>query len=92
MHGAAARQAVLFDDLSAGDVGGHEVGRELDSLERRSSTPAIVRTSSVLARPGTPVMIECRRQERQQNLLDDIILPDDDLRISTSSFPRAVDS
>ena len=31
--GAAAGGGILFDDVGAGDVGGHQVGRELDALE-----------------------------------------------------------
>jgi hypothetical protein len=41
-------------DARADEVGGHEVGRELDAAEVPPSTRASVFTVSVLARPGTP--------------------------------------
>ena len=60
--GAPARGDVLFDDVGARDVRRHQVGRELDSLEREPERIASVRTSSVLAVPGMPVMSSGRRR------------------------------
>ena len=47
---------VFFDDVGAGDVGRHQVGRELDALEHQAQRLRQVRTSSVLAVPGRPVI------------------------------------
>ncbi len=50
-----ARLRVSSMTRGAEDVGGHQVGRELDARERRElSASASVRTSIVLPRPGTP--------------------------------------
>ena len=49
----------LVEHLGAGDVGGHEVWRELDRLNDRSRICATVLMSSVLASPGTPVIRQC---------------------------------
>ena len=58
---AAARAAVFLDHLGAGDVGGHQVGRELDAAELQREGSASVRIKSVLASPGTPTSRQCPR-------------------------------
>ena len=45
---------VLLEDLRARDVRGHEVRGELHLPEVEAQASAVVETSSVLARPGTP--------------------------------------
>ena len=73
--------AVLFvEDFSACDVRGHQVGCELDSFElelenvgERSDEQRLGQTGN--ARDQTVTA----RKERDQHLLDDFILPDDDL-------------
>ena len=75
----ARRSPVLLEDVRAGDVGGHQVGRELDALEVEvAALPASVRTSSVLARPGTPISRQWpRREDGDQHLVDHLLLADD---------------
>ena len=73
-------RAVLLDHVGAGDVGGHEVGRELDAAELRFSARLRVLIISVLASPGTPSNRQCPRlNRRDQQLLDHVALADDDL-------------
>jgi hypothetical protein len=54
--------------------------------KERESVRAIVEMSSVFARPGTPTTTACPRQKiamrprpGRQHLVDDLVLPDDDL-------------
>jgi hypothetical protein len=51
--GAVAGGGIFLDDVGAGDVGRHQVRRELDALEHQAQRCAMVRTSSVLAVPGS---------------------------------------
>jgi hypothetical protein len=67
--------AGLLEHLGAGDVAGHQVGRELDAVERQVEDPPASLISSVLARPGTPTS----RQWPRQDQLDDLTLADHDL-------------
>ena len=46
---------VFLEQLGAGDVAGHQVGRELDAPEVEVQASATDRIISVLARPGTPM-------------------------------------
>jgi hypothetical protein len=50
---------LLVVDARADQVGRHQVGRELDALERAGSCGASVFTVSVLASPGTPSTSRC---------------------------------
>ncbi len=76
---ALAGRAVLFDDVGAGDVGRHQVGRELDAAECE------------VQRAGQRADEQCFRQaghafeqamaageERDEHLLDHVVLADDD--------------
>jgi hypothetical protein len=56
--------ASVLDDVGADDVGGHQVGRELDAAEGQVQASASVRTSIVLPRPGTPSSRHDIRQTR----------------------------
>ena len=87
LHEAQRADAVvLVEDLGAGDVGRHQVRRELDALERRGRRiSASVLISSVFASPGTPVMQAVAAGEQgDQHLVDDLVLPDDDLAAARS--------
>ena len=70
----------LVEHLGAGDVGGHQVGRELDPLERQ--------VENLRDRLDEQCLGESRHagdqampagEERDEDLIDDRILPDDDL-------------
>ena len=45
---------VVLQDVGAGDVPRHQVGRELDPLEGEVQNADTVHTSNVFAKPGTP--------------------------------------
>ncbi len=75
-----AAALVLVEDLGAGDVGRHQVRRELDALE--------VEVEDVGERLDEQRLGEARHagdeavaagEERDEHLLDDLVLPDDDL-------------
>ena len=61
---APAGLGVVLEDVGAGDVGRHQVGRELDALERQVQDLDTVLTSRVLARPGTPTSRQWPRLNR----------------------------
>ena len=77
---ALAGGAILLDDLRAGDVGRHQVGRELDAVELADGAPrASVLISSVFARPGTPRSRQWPpAKNADQDLVNDRLLADDD--------------
>ena len=56
---AAPAALVALENLRAGDVRGHEVGRELDAPESQPSRSASALTIMVLASPGTPITSTC---------------------------------
>ena len=70
---------ILLDDVGAGDIGRHQVGRELDAPEIRGPAPRdSVRTSSVFAVPGKPGdQAMAADEQRDHHLLDHFILADD---------------
>ena len=76
---ALAGGDVFFDDVGAGDVGGHQVGRELDALERQPERlrqrPHQQRLRGA-GQAGDQAM--AADEQRQQQLLDDFLLSDDD--------------
>ena len=77
---AMAGGEIFFDDVGAGDVRGHQVRRELDAPELRPSVSAMVRTISVLAVPGKPVIRQCPpTNKRGEDLIEHLILADDHL-------------
>jgi hypothetical protein len=71
---------VLFDDVRPGDVGRHEVGRELDALElevydaRERADHQCLREPRHTDEQTVPV-----RQYGHQELIDHPVLPDDRL-------------
>ena len=77
---AFAGLAILLQHVGPGDVGGHQVGGELDAA-RRSSTAhrASVLIISVLASPGTPSSRQCPRLKSAISSWSmTSVLPDDD--------------
>ncbi len=85
-----ARSVILVEDLGAGDVRRHQVGRELDTLEaeienlrqrldqQRFREPRDARDQAVAA-----------AEQRHQHFIDDVILPDDDLAKFRKNFLAA---
>ena len=77
---AAAGRAVLLDDLGAGDVGRHQVGRELDAAERQVQRAAERADHQRLGQPRHAFQqAMAAAEERDQQLLDHLVLADDDL-------------
>jgi hypothetical protein len=72
---------VLFvEHLGAGDVGGHEVGRELDPLEREIQDLRDGLDQKRLREPGhAGDQTMAPGEERDQHLIDDVLLTDDHL-------------
>ena len=71
---------VLDDDVRADDVGRHQVGRELDPRERE--------VEALRQRPDEQRLAEARdaleqdvpaREERDEHVVDDLVVADDDL-------------
>ena len=81
---------LLVVDQRADEVGRQQVGRELDALEAVPGSPArSVLTASVLARPGTPSSRTWPFGEQpDEQALDHVALPDDDLARSRSGARR----
>ena len=70
----------LVEHLGAGDVGGHEVGRELDPLERQVENLRDRLDEQCLGESGhAGDQAMPAGEERDEDLIDDRILPDDDL-------------
>ena len=77
---AAAGRAVLFDDFRAGDVGRHQVGRELDAAERQAQAAGQRADHQRLGQPRHAFQqAMAAAEERDQQLLDHLVLADDDL-------------
>ena len=77
---ALAGRAVLLDDLGAGDVGRHQVGRELDAAEgQRQRTCDSVEIIKRLGQAGHAFEdAVAPAEQRDQQFLDDLVLADDD--------------
>ena len=75
----ALAQIVFFQHVGAGDVRGHEVGRELDALEPHVEDSGQRADHQCLgqARHALQQAVPAREDRREQ-LLDDLVLPDDD--------------
>ena len=77
--GAAAGARVFLDDVGAGDVGRHQIGRELDALEHQAERLRQRANQQRLGGPGRPVIRQWPpTNKRDQHLLDDLFLSDDD--------------
>ena len=78
--GPMARRDVLLDDVRAGDVGGHQVGRELDAIERQAERVGERAHEQRLGGSGhARDQAVAADEQRQQQVLDDFLLADDDL-------------
>ena len=76
---AMAGDRILFDDVGAGDIGRHQVRRELDALENPGRASDSVRTSSVFAVPGKPVIRQWPpTNSADPDLIDHFVLAHDD--------------
>ncbi len=75
-----AHAVALVEDLGARDVGGHQVGRELDALEAQVQNLGQRLDQQRLgqARHAGDQAVPAR-EERHQDLIDHLVLPDDDL-------------
>ena len=75
---ARAAGAVFVEDLGAGDVAGHQVGRELDAVEFQRQR---LRQRVHHQRLGQPRHAfqdaVAAGEDGHQQLLDDLVLPDD---------------
>ena len=77
---ADARRLVFLDDFGPGDVGGHQVGSELDSVVRQIQRigERVDHQSLGEARHADQEAVSAR-EDRDQQLLDNRLLADDDL-------------
>ena len=67
------------EDLGAGDVRRHEVGRELDAVKTEVEDPGNGPHHQRLGQAGhTGDQAVAAGEERNENLLDRLLLPDDD--------------
>ena len=80
LNAALARDRVVLEDLRAGDVRGHEVGRELDAAELEIEDLGEGRNEEGLrqARNADQQAVPIREEDREQ-LLHDGVLSDDHL-------------
>src|SRR5437588_163827 len=75
---AAAR--VLDDDVGPGDVGGHQVGRELDPRERELESFGERADEEGLTEAGCSLEQDVTaREEPDEHAQDDVVVADDDL-------------
>ena len=71
---------VLLDDLGAGDVAGHQVGRELDAAELQVQGPGQGGDGQRLGQPRhADRQAVAAGEQADQHLLDHLLLTDDDL-------------
>ena len=72
--------AIFFDDFGSGNVGRHQVGRELDALEIEVQDLRDGRDQQCLGQAGNAGDDRVTAgQHRNHDLIDDIFLADDDL-------------
>ena len=77
---AVARRAVLLQDVGPGDVGRHQVGRELDAAEAHRQALGQRADHQRLGQAGNPFQQAMPpAEERDQKLIDDVGLADDHL-------------
>jgi hypothetical protein len=70
---------VFIDDVGAGDIGGHQVGRELDALERQAERRRQGFHQQSLGRAGHAGDQAVTADEQgQQQVIDHVLLADDD--------------
>ncbi len=72
--------AILFQNVRAGDVGGHQVGRELDAVKFKLKDPGEGADHQRLGQAGyADQQAMPARHEGGEQQLDHVILADDDL-------------
>ena len=77
---ARAGRSILFDDLRPGDVGRHQVGRELDATERQVQSPRQRADHQGLGQAGHAFQQAMPAAEQgNQQLFDHVLLADDHL-------------
>jgi hypothetical protein len=77
---AAAGGLILLEDLGAGDIGRHQIRRELDALERQVQRLGERRDQQRLRQPGhADEQRVTAREQRDEQLLDHAALADDAL-------------
>src|SRR4029079_1248500 len=77
----ASPVAAVFEDLRAGDIRWHQVGRKLDSLELQVKHLRQRSDQQCLGQPRSARdQAMSTSEETAQELLDDLFLPDDDFR------------
>ena len=76
----AAGGRVFLDDVRAGDVRRHQVGRELDAVELEVEHLRERPDEQRLRQAGhADDQAVAADEQRQQHLIDDVVLPDDEL-------------
>ncbi len=71
---------IFFDDVRAGDVGGHQVRRELDALEVQAERLRDGAHHQRLRRAGQAGdQAMAADEQRDENLVEHFLLADDDL-------------
>ena len=87
-------RAVFFDDLGAGDVGGHQVGRELNAAEGQVQRLGQRADHQRLGQARDAFQHHvAAAEEANQNFVDDMFLADDDLaELFQNPFPGFVQS
>ncbi len=77
---AQARRPILLDHFRARDVGRHQVGRELDAIELQRQGAGQRADHQRLGQPGhAHQQTMAPGKDGDQQLLDDLLLPHDDL-------------
>ena len=77
---AVAGAVVLFEDLGAGDVAGHQVGRELDAVEAQVQDLGQAADEQGLGQAGHALQQDVAAGEQgDHHFLEDSFLPHDDL-------------
>src|SRR6266853_1600657 len=75
-----ARGGILLDDVRSGDVGGHQVRRELDALEYQAERLGNRADHERLRRAGQAGdQAMAAYEKRDENLVEHFLLPDDNL-------------
>ena len=87
---AVAGGGILLDDVGAGDVGGHQVRRELDALEDQAERLREGADHQRLGRAGQAGdQAVAADEQRDQDLVEHLLLADDDLREPARECRRA---
>ncbi len=77
---SSERVALEVEDIRAGDVGGHQVGRELDAVEVRAEHVGERADEQRLGDAGHAFDERVLAgEDRDERLIDDLLLADDDL-------------